>query len=89
MSEYSFNGFTTSTEPLAEGDAALVIRKDGSIEALVKSASDDGRSVSADNSSMLMIFGLMLLSAQDELMTAAMLEATQKIQDAMKLRVVN
>ena len=75
MTKLQFNGFATTSEPLAEGDVALVIRANNTVEAVVKKASEDGRDVSTGYDRILMVYALMLLLNQEALMEASMKQA--------------
>ena len=86
--DLKFNGFTTSTQPVGPGDVALVIREDGSVEAMFSEASEDGREISADTLRVQTIYGLMILAANEELLQAATVEAGVKIKQAMKPKLV-
>ena len=89
MNDLKLDGVTINTNPIAEGDVALVIRKDGSVDLVVHSASDDGREISADHDRLKTVIALNILLAQGPLMATARAEVDLKIGNSMKLRVVN
>jgi len=89
MRELNFDGFTTSTNPIEDGDVSVVIRRNGNVEVAIKSADENGHNPSANSDDLLTAYGLVTLLSQTELMKAARANAFEKIQDAMTLRVVN
>jgi hypothetical protein len=89
MPTLNFNGLKTVTTPLADGDVALVIRANGDVEAQILHASDDGREISTDYDRLRMIYALMLLAANEDLMTTAQAQVSDQMAEALKLRVVN
>ncbi|MCR9222877.1 MAG: hypothetical protein NXH70_02310 [Hyphomonas sp.] len=89
MKPLIFKGFRTSTDPIAEGDVAVVIRKTGHIEAVIQHADELGREQSADPDDILTAYGLILLANDHDLITTARSSAMDKVQDAMKLRSIN
>ena len=89
MRELNIKGYKTTTEPIEEGDVAVVIRRDGEVEVAIKSADENGHNPSANTEDLLSAYALVTLLANPELMDAARADAFSKVQDAMKLRVVN
>lgn len=89
MKPLNFKGFRTSTDPIAEGDVAVVIRKDGRVEAVIQSADENGQNQSAETHDILTAYGLILLANDPDLIHAARESAWEKVKDAMKLRTVN
>lgn len=89
MEQLHLNGFRVTTNPIADGDVGLVIRQDGTVEAVLHSASEDGREISASYDRLKTVLALNILLAQEDLMSVAKSEVDKKIGDAMKLRVVN
>lgn len=89
MEKLTIDGFRVSTQPIAEGDVALVIRLDGTVEAALLTSSEDGRVISADHDRLKTILALTILLGQEGLIEVARREVDKKVAGAMKLRVVN
>lgn len=89
MQKLKIDGFQIAFKPIGEGDVGLVIRQDGTVEAVLESASADGREISAEHGRLKTILALIILLAQESLMETAEAEVDKKISQAMKLRIVN
>lgn len=89
MEKLNIDGFRISTQPIGPGDVALVVRLDGTVEAALLSASENGRVISADHDRLKTILGLIVLLGQDGLIEVARREVDLKVKSAMTLRVVN
>jgi hypothetical protein len=89
MDDLQITGININTNPIADGDVGLVIRKDGTVDIVILSASDDGREISADHDRVKTAVALNILLAQGSLMATARAEVDLKVAAGMKLRVVN
>jgi hypothetical protein len=89
MNDLKLDGVNINTNPIVEGDVGLVIRKDGSVDIVIHSASEDGREISADHDRVKTAVALNILLAQGPLMATARAEVDLKVAAGMKLRVVN
>tara|TARA_B100000749_G_scaffold254723_1_gene222356 strand:- start:397 stop:669 length:273 start_codon:yes stop_codon:yes gene_type:complete len=89
MTDLTLNGFDTSHEQLQDGDVALVIRKDGRVQAMIPEALKDRPDMEDLNPNIMMVYGMILLMAQDNLIHMAAFEAERQIKDAMQARVIS
>lgn len=89
MTDLRINGFDTSHEQLQDGDVALVIRKDGRVQAMIPESLQDRPGMEDLNPNIMMVYGLILLMAQDNVAYMAAQEAENQIKEAMKARVIS
>lgn len=88
MNDLRIEGVNINTNPIDDGDVALVIRKSGTVDLVMKYASEDGREISTEYDRLKTVLALNILLAQGPLMQAALAEVDLKIAESMKLRVV-